>query len=74
MRENFMSTLNYDVSFDVKHIDDISTYEGFIPSGYDLVEYAKDTDPVHGFVLYGFDEVGFTAIPNAKHAFVKSGV
>ena len=58
-------------SIDVIPIDDINTYEGFIPAGYDLIEYEDGTDPVDGIVLYGFDEVGFTAVPNAKHAFVK---
>ena len=66
-----MSTLNYEVSVDIKYIDDISTYEGFIPSGYDLVEYENGTDPLDGIVLFGFDEVGLTAVPNAKYAFIK---
>ena len=66
-----MSILNYGVSVDIKHIDDINTYTGYIPGGYDLVEYEDGTDPVEGMVLYGFDEVGLTAVPNAKHAFVK---
>ena len=37
----------------------INEFEGSIPSGYDLVEYEKGTDPLEsGVVLYGFDEVG----------------
>ena len=66
-----MSTLNYNFSIDVLPIEDISTYKGFIPSGYDLVEYEKDTDPVEGMVLYGFDEVGISQLPNPEYAFVK---
>jgi hypothetical protein len=76
MREIAMSTLNYDVSFDIKHIDDISTYKGFIPSGYDLIEYEKDTDPVEGTVLYGFDEIGLAVswgeVKNPAYAFIKA--
>jgi hypothetical protein len=71
MREIAMSILNYDFSIDVLPIEDISTYKGFIPSGYDLVEYEKDTDPVEGMVLYGFDEVGISQLPNPEYAFVK---
>jgi hypothetical protein len=66
-----MSILNYNFSIDVLPIEDISTYKGFIPSGYDLVEYEKDTDPVEGMVLYGFDEVGISQLPNPEYAFVK---
>lgn len=66
-----MSILNYNFSIDVLPIDDISTYKGFIPSGYDLVEYEKDTDPVEGMVLYGFDEVGISQLSKPEYAFVK---
>jgi hypothetical protein len=39
-------------------IDDMNTYAGGIPVGYELVCYDKGTDPVNGLCLYGFDEVG----------------
>ena len=58
-------------SIDVMPIDDINTYTGYIPGGYDLFEYEDGTDPLDGIVLYGFDEVGLTAVPNAKYAFIK---
>lgn len=48
-------------------IDDISKFEGSIPSGYDLVEYKEGQDPLQGYILYGFDE----ADPRNHHAFVR---
>ena len=56
----------------IQHIPNINTFEGMIPSGFDLVEYVSGTDPVEeGMVLYGFDEIGMFGLPNVKHAFVK---
>jgi hypothetical protein len=58
------------MKFDVIEID-VSTFEGMIPTGYDLVEYAAGTDPVaDSWFLTGFDEVGFFVKKNAKHVFV----
>ena len=37
---------------------DIKTFKGIVPTGYDLVVYEKEGDPLNGMVLYGFDEVG----------------
>jgi hypothetical protein len=59
---------------DVKHIEDIYSYVGFIPTGYDLIEYELDTDPLNGTVLYGFDEIGLSQVANPVHAFVKLAV
>ena len=56
-------------------IEDIQTFRGSRPAGFDLVEYEKGTDPLDGYVLYGFDEI-FMLVPQSKaaHAFVASGV
>jgi len=52
-------------------IKDINTYEGDIPSGYDLVEYDYGQSPEeNSLVLYGFDEVGSFGFKRPKHAFV----
>ena len=59
------------LSTDILLIDDVNTFKGHIPDGYDLVEYENGTDPVDGVVLYGFDEVGLSLVPNPSHAFVK---
>jgi len=59
---------------DVKHIEDIHSYVGFIPAGYDLIEYELGDDPLNGTVLYGFDEIGLSQIANPVHAFVKLSV
>jgi len=48
----------------------LNTFSGTIPSGFDLVEYEKGTDPLDGCVLYGFDEVG-TFFPKGIHCFMK---
>ena len=54
---------------------EMESFQGSIPSGFDLVEYEKGTDPMAGFVLYGFDEVGMMVSPSkAAHAFISSGV
>jgi hypothetical protein len=54
---------------------EMESFQGSIPSGFDLVEYEKGTDPMDGFVLYGFDEVGMMVSPSkAAHAFISSGV
>ena len=48
----------------------LNTFSGSIPSGFDLVEYEKGTDPLEsGVVLYGFDEVG-TFFDKPKHCFL----
>jgi hypothetical protein len=39
-------------------INDINSYVGEIPMGYDLVVYEKSDTPASGLYLYGFDEVG----------------
>jgi len=49
---------------------DMNTFSGSIPSGFDLVEYEKGTDPLDGCVLMGFDEVGMI-FPNGSHCFLK---
>ena len=52
-------------------IKDINTYEGAIPSGYDLVEYDYGQSPEEdSLVLYGFDEVGSFGFKRPQHAFV----
>ena len=52
-------------------IKDINTYEGDIPSGYDLVEYDYGQSPEEdSLVLYGFDEVGSFGFKRPQHAFV----
>ena len=35
-----------------------NTFEGIVPTGYDIVVYEKNEDPNDGLVLYGFDELG----------------
>ena len=37
---------------------DIKTFKGIVPTGYDLVVYEKEGDPLNGMVLYDFSEVG----------------
>ena len=50
----------------------IDSFEGYIPVGYDLVEYEKGENPLlEGTILYGFDEVGSMGYENPQHAFVK---
>ena len=52
---------------------DIKTFQGSIPSGFELIEYEEGTDPVeNGMVLYGFDEVGMFC-ENPRHAFISFG-
>ena len=54
-------------------IEDINTYQGDCPNGWDLVEYEKGTDPMDGFVLYGFDELYMMVPPSkAAHCFMDS--
>jgi hypothetical protein len=48
----------------------LNTFSGTIPSGFDLVEYEKGTDPLDGCVLMGFDEVGMF-FPRGIHCFMK---
>ena len=56
-------------------IENINTFRGSRPAGFDLVEYEKGTDPMDGFVLYGFDEIGMMVPPSkAAHAFVSTGL
>lgn len=66
--------MNNTLPVDVKHIDDIHSYVGFIPTGYDLIEYELGSDPLDGTVLYGFDEIGLSQVANPVHAFVKLSV
>jgi len=42
---------------DVIEIKDINTFEGSIPSGYDLIVYEHGADARQGLILYGFDEI-----------------
>ena len=60
-------------NIEVQYIDNIHLFCGVIPSGFDLVEYERGTDPVEdGYVLYGFDEVdSLNAFVRPRHAFVK---
>lgn len=52
-------------------IEDINTYQGDCPAGWDLVEYEKGTDPLDGYVLYGFDELYMMVHPSkAAHCFM----
>jgi hypothetical protein len=64
------------MSNEVIHIDDIHTFEGMIPPGFDLVEFQAGTDPINeGLVLMGFDEVDcLNAFVRPRHAFVKLSV
>jgi hypothetical protein len=56
-------------------IEDINTFRGSRPAGFDLIEYEKGTDPMDGFVLYGFDEIGMMVPPSkAAHCFMSTGV
>ena len=48
----------------------LNTFSGTIPSGFDLVEYEKGTDPLDGCVLMGFDEVGMF-FPRGIHCFIE---
>ena len=53
---------------------DITTFEGVIPVGFDLIVYEKgDFEGGNVFVLYGFDEVGMfdSEITNPQYAFYK---
>jgi hypothetical protein len=40
-----------------KKIDDINTYEGTIPSGFDLVITEENDIENSALTLYGFDEI-----------------
>lgn len=60
------------MSYEVRKFD-IKTFQGSIPSGFELIEYEEGTDPVeNGMVLYGFDEVGMFC-ENPRHAFISFG-
>jgi len=56
-------------------IEDINTFQGDMPAGFDLVEYEKGTDPMDGYVLYGFDEL-YMMVPASKaaHCFMNNGI
>jgi|TARA_R110000796_G_scaffold80494_3_gene178214 hypothetical protein len=58
---------------DIIHIQNIHSFIGSVPDGYDLVEFEKGTEPDDGFLLYGFDEVGLSGLKPAlvAHAFIK---
>ena len=63
------------MQFNVETIDipNIDTYEGTIPTGFDLTVYEQGTPPEDGMVCYGFDEVGMmdAAFETPVYAFVK---
>lgn len=61
-------TVNEDKIIKIPNID---SFVGDIPNGYDLVEYAKGTNPEEGLCLYGFDELGMFGLYNPQYAFVK---
>jgi hypothetical protein len=66
------SDKDYIMSYEVRKFD-IKTFQGSIPSGFELIEYEEGTDPVeNGMVLYGFDEVGMFC-ENPRHAFISFG-
>ena len=53
-------------------IENINTFVGSIPAGFDLVEYDAGSCPLDdGMCLYGFDEVGMFGFKQPKYAFVK---
>ena len=57
---------------EVIEIPNIDTFEGTMPTGYELVEYQKDTNPMdYGLVLYGFDELYMFGFTKPKHCFVR---
>ena len=59
---------------EVIEIPNIDTFEGTMPTGYELVEYQKDTNPMdYGLVLYGFDELYMFGFSKPKHCFIKQG-
>jgi len=62
------------MKFNVETIDiDIVTYEGTIPTGFDLTVYEQGTPLEDGMVCYGFDEVGMFDgdFKTPQYAFVK---
>ena len=63
------------MQFNVETIDipNIDTYEGTIPTGFDLTVFEQGTPPEDGMVCYGFDEVGMmgAAFETPVYAFVK---
>ena len=59
---------------DVIEIPNIDTFKGYIPIGYDLVEYEKGTNPeMDGMVLHGFDEINMDefGFKNPEYCFIK---
>ena len=71
-----LKTNGYLCGMDLKKIDNIRTYQGGIPSGYDLVVYEdgdEETIINSAATLYGFDEVGMfdSDFENPKYGFMK---
>ena len=53
-------------------IENINTFRGSRPAGFDLVEYEKGTDPEEeGLVLYGFDELYTMGFKKPQHCFMR---
>ena len=63
------------MQFNVETIDipNIDTYEGTIPTGFDLTVFEQGTPPEDGMVCYGFDEVCMfdSEFQTPVYAFVK---
>jgi len=60
---------------EIIEIPNIDTFEGTMPTGYELIEYQEGTDPEeNGMVLYGFDEIYMFAdlFSKPKHCFVRN--
>ena len=56
-----------------KKIENINTFEGSIPSGFDLVIAEENNVVDSAMVLYGFDEVGMfdAEFTNPVYGFLK---
>ena len=54
-------------------IDNINTFEGEIPNGYDLI-ITENGDTENGLILYGFDEVGLydNTMKNPVYGFIRN--
>ena len=60
---------------EIIEIPNIDTFEGTMPTGYELVEYQKGTNPMdYGLVLYGFDELYMFGFTNPQHCFVRQSI